>query len=641
MRRTRISSNYPWLLGAPLGALIVGTAGEAAAATPTYYDNLPALQAVMTASVTDDYSNPGYGFIQNDATMSAVLGETDYESTGFLNLNIVSGGVYCAGCNGSFELSFQTTSVGNADGVSAVGANIQFNDPGTPYFAFITFADGTTDNIQLPPAGSFWAVSAPERIERIHFGLSNGATTTAGSFGIDNLVIGDVPPAFEACDGQVLDVSSLTPGSGAAVTQPGSTAGATDDIFESIEVACWSGSEAVEHVYQFSLAVPTSLQIDLDGSAYDTKLAVVAGCPDGAEFCLYNDDYGGVLASGFDCTPFPAGSYSAIVSGFSGSSGDYVLDLTECGGACGDGNVDPGEACDDAGESADCDADCTLVTCGDGLANASAGEACDDAGESADCDADCTPVSCGDAVANVAAGEACDDGGESATCDDDCTAAACGDSVVNNTAGETCDDGGRSAQCNGDCTAASCGDGIVNATAGEECDGDGAGNPGETASCDDDCTSAMCGDTVVNASADEECDDGNTDDGDGCSASCVVEEAGTSSGSDGGSSDGGSSDGGSSDGGSSDGGSSDGGADSSGGVDTSDGGSASASDTDTDGGGDSSGAADSSGGAGDTGRGTDDSGCGCSTDPTENRRGTALSAITVLLLGALRRRRRT
>ncbi|MBL8941650.1 MAG: hypothetical protein JNK45_00825, partial [Myxococcales bacterium] len=257
------------MVAAPLGALIVATAGEAAAATPTYYDNLPALQADMTASVTDDYSNPGYVFLQNNAAMSAVLGETDYESTGFMNLNIVSGGYYCSGCNGSFELSFQTTSVGTAAGVSAVGANIQVNDQGTPYFAFITFADGTTDNVQLPPAGSFWAVSAPERIERIHFGLSGGGTTMAGSFGIDNLVIGDIPvlpDAFETCDGQVLDVSSLTPGSGASVIQPGSTAGASDDISEAAEVACWSGSEAVEHVYQFSLAVPTSLQIDLAGS---------------------------------------------------------------------------------------------------------------------------------------------------------------------------------------------------------------------------------------------------------------------------------------------------------------------------------------------------------------------------------------
>lgn len=37
-------------------------------------------------------------------------------------------------------------------------------------------------------------------------------------------------------------------------------------------------------------------------------------------------------------------------------------------------------------------------------------EICDDGAETADCDADCTPVECGDNEQNVAAGEECDDG---------------------------------------------------------------------------------------------------------------------------------------------------------------------------------------------------------------------------------------
>ena len=41
----------------------------------------------------------------------------------------------------------------------------------------------------------------------------------------------------------------------------------------------------------------------------------------------------------------------------------------------------------------------------------------DDGGESATCDADCTVAECGDGTLNVRAGEECDDGGESATCD--------------------------------------------------------------------------------------------------------------------------------------------------------------------------------------------------------------------------------
>jgi MYXO-CTERM domain-containing protein len=122
--------------------------------------------------------------------MSAVLGETDYMTTGFSDLNIVVGGYYCAGCNGSFELSFQTTTVGNAAGVHGVGVYLQVHSLAVPYYAYITFADGTTANIALPAAGSFWGVAAPERIERIHFGLSMGGVTTNGSFGIDNLIIG-------------------------------------------------------------------------------------------------------------------------------------------------------------------------------------------------------------------------------------------------------------------------------------------------------------------------------------------------------------------------------------------------------------------------------------------------------------------
>ncbi len=44
---------------------------------------------------------------------------------------------------------------------------------------------------------------------------------------------------------------------------------------------------------------------------------------------------------------------------------------------CGDGELDPNEDCDDAGESADCDDDCTVVACGDGIVNATAGEICE------------------------------------------------------------------------------------------------------------------------------------------------------------------------------------------------------------------------------------------------------------------------
>ncbi len=170
---------------------------------------------------------------------------------------------------------------------------------------------------------------------------------------------------------------------------------------------------------------------------------------------------------------------------------------------CGDAQVNAaaGEACDDGAETATCNADCSAVSCGDGVVNATAGEECDEAGETATCDDDCTAVTCGDANSNEAAGEECDDGAETATCDVDCTAAMCGDGTFNMSAGEECDDTGRSPACDVDCTNVSCGDGVVNMNAGELCDG-----MGESPDCNSDCTPAMCGDGVVNMAASEECD---------------------------------------------------------------------------------------------------------------------------------------
>ncbi len=45
---------------------------------------------------------------------------------------------------------------------------------------------------------------------------------------------------------------------------------------------------------------------------------------------------------------------------------------------CGNGEIDAGEECDDGGETATCDNDCTLVQCGDGTLNLTALEECDD-----------------------------------------------------------------------------------------------------------------------------------------------------------------------------------------------------------------------------------------------------------------------
>lgn len=176
-----------------IASLLLGVSQEASASTITYASR-PAFTATLGASVTDDYSNPGYVFLQSNAAMSAVLGETDYVTTGFINWNIVSGGRYCAGCNGSFLLDFTSTSVGTLAGVFGVGIDIAFHSQTPPYSAFVTFGDNSNQTFALGLAGSFFGITSDAFIKSIAFGPGSGGTTTSGQFQIDNLTIGSPVP---------------------------------------------------------------------------------------------------------------------------------------------------------------------------------------------------------------------------------------------------------------------------------------------------------------------------------------------------------------------------------------------------------------------------------------------------------------
>jgi hypothetical protein len=143
-----------------------------------------------------------------------------------------------------------------------------------------------------------------------------------------------------------------------------------------------------------------------------------------------------------------------------------------CGGEpsptlCGNGWLDPGEACDDGEQNADngaCRLDCTTQTCGDGVQGPN--ELCDEGEQNDDqgaCKTDCTPASCGDG--QVGPGEQCDGGDD---CSPECTLESCGNGTLDS--GEVCDEGGESFDCDDDCTLAECGDGNLNETSGEACD---------------------------------------------------------------------------------------------------------------------------------------------------------------------------
>ena len=111
---------------------------------------------------------------------------------------------------------------------------------------------------------------------------------------------------------------------------------------------------------------------------------------------------------------------------------DTGLCTTTCmSAACGDGFVQPGEACEL--DAPDC-TDCRWATCGDGMLQRH--EPCDGASDT--CTDFCSEPRCGDGY--VSPGEGCDDGNALAgdDCTPDCQPSVCGDGVV--ASDEPCDD---------------------------------------------------------------------------------------------------------------------------------------------------------------------------------------------------------
>jgi hypothetical protein len=201
-----------------------------------------------------------------------------------------------------------------------------------------------------------------------------------------------------------------------------------------------------------------------------------------------------VIASAF-CIPPTSSSAVNAAAGLPGPGGLLQPTLNFRSGAeCGDGGLDPGEACDPPANGpcpGRCLPSCQCPACGDGQVN-QPGEQCD-GGDDAACPGACQP-SC------------------------QCTAAVCGDGQLG--FGEECDGaapGGQcpAAACLGNCTCGPfCGDGALDA--GEECDGAAAGGQCPASACAADCTcQAFCGDGTIDAG--EQCDGGATG---SCAGTC-------------------------------------------------------------------------------------------------------------------------
>ena len=196
--------------------------------------------------------------------------------------------------------------------------------------------------------------------------------------------------------------------------------------------------------------------------------------------------------------------------------GEQAMTCMDCIN-CGDGKVDPGEACDDGNQddSDDC-VRCNPAACGDGAVHAGA-ELCDDGEQNSGewsseqrCNTDCQSYApfCGDGTCQARHEDA-------NSCPEDGCVAVCGNGVQEGS--EACDDGNQddTDACLGTCEAASCGDGLVRADV-EDCDD---ANSENTDACLNTCKAASCGDGFVQAEV-EACDDKNAVNDDACSDDC-------------------------------------------------------------------------------------------------------------------------
>jgi cysteine-rich repeat protein len=199
------------------------------------------------------------------------------------------------------------------------------------------------------------------------------------------------------------------------------------------------------------------------------------------------NDTGSCTGTTQSCNPGYVGRGSHSNSPLSDEEG---CDFLTCGALCcndpgatsycGDNNVDGanGENCDDGNTVTEicaygqtsctvCSATCTNAPgvtsyCGDGALDFQ--ETCDSGGsQTASCEANCSIPSCGDSITNTLTGESCDDGNSTTescaygqtncnVCGSSCTNVAgatsyCGDNNVDGANGESCDDGNTS---NGD-----------------------------------------------------------------------------------------------------------------------------------------------------------------------------------------------
>jgi hypothetical protein len=100
----------------------------------------------------------------------------------------------------------------------------------------------------------------------------------------------------------------------------------TGDTSDNIDDYQWTTDTAPDVVYSFTPAMDMYLNVELCGSAYDTKLGIVL---EDLTVIGYNDDACGLQSALYDVALTGGITYFIIVDGYGSNSGEYVISMTE------------------------------------------------------------------------------------------------------------------------------------------------------------------------------------------------------------------------------------------------------------------------------------------------------------------------
>ncbi len=213
--------------------------------------------------------------------------------------------------------------------------------------ALPTCVGGNDDAVPACATGSFKSTfSWCSEAGRTYFIAVGGfsATTAVGTIQLDVTANGTTCATAPNCGPPISNCPGETCASAALISAvPFNGTGNTCDCLNDYDSACpYTGSTSKDTVYRYTPSADQCVDISLcNGSAYDTKVYVYQGsCAGTAIAC--NDDAcsspnysGGAYVSRLTGLNLLAGqTYYIVVDGYGGECGDYVLDVTPCGGPC-------------------------------------------------------------------------------------------------------------------------------------------------------------------------------------------------------------------------------------------------------------------------------------------------------------------